>query len=853
VTELVARRIAVIAGALLVACLILMAFAGPDPARHERVVNAARALVLNDAALQRDALESRAGLLPNYDPLVTDAVGLRDAMAELQRMGDNAVNAQLQPLTDAIDEQEAAVDAFKSDNALLQNSLRYLASAIAVIGVPDSDAGRQTMAGELGRLADAMLLFMHDPRLDSTLQVTGLLDRLSVLPVADTGLANELSLLIAHGRMIVRTLPVVDETLVRLVAVPTTERVRLLQSAYLEQHAGAEAVARLIRFLGYIAAGTLVSCLGYGFLRIWTRARALAERSRALESRLSFQGVVTEASARVATARHREDLDAAISRVIGQLGETRGVDRVYVALLDARGQPWEVTHWWDGLRASSRPDQHQTLLSLLRSGWVTRQMAESGHVAIASVTALPAGMEKTLLEQLGTAAWLCLPIHAAGRQLGFLGFDSMRDNTPWQEADIALVRTMGEVVANAIDRERAEAQRKELEAKLRQSEKMEAIGTFAGGIAHDFNNILGAILGYGEMALATLDTTSPARRHVQEVIVAGERAAALVGSILLFSRRGDDQRRPFQAQPVVEETIAMLRASLPPDTTIRAHLEAPDAAVLGNPTQLHQVVMTLCTNAAQAMGGAGVVDIKVEVVNVIKDRSQSSSLPAGQYLRLTVADTGCGMDEATMSRIFEPFFTTKASGSGTGLGLATAHGIVTEQGGRLEVRSNPGTGSTFDVYLPTTDAAAADDDQRNPLEATVGGQGEVILLVDDERSLMLLGEEMLASLGYEPVGFDNPRQALDAFHADPARFDMILSDAVMPGLSGLAFASEIHAVRPELPILMMTGYSEPIAKSTLDAAGVRAVLRKPLRTQDIASAVAMLQVSSPDTATVSTG
>jgi CheY-like chemotaxis protein len=324
------------------------------------------------------------------------------------------------------------------------------------------------------------------------------------------------------------------------------------------------------------------------------------------------------------------------------------------------------------------------------------------------------------------------------------------------------------------------------------------------------------------------------------MVVAGGRAASLVDSILLFSRGGRRSLRPIRVQPIVEEAVEMLRAPNPDGITIRARHDegAAAAAVMGDATQLHQVIVNLCMNAIQALNYTGTVDIAIGVVDVTDEGSLvSGSLHRGRYVHLGVTDSGCGMDAATMERIFEPFFTTKPAGRGTGLGLATVHGIVTDLNGRIDVESRPGSGSTFNVYLPLTEVeedVALDHGQ----QATVRGRGEAVLLVDDDTPLVRLGEEMLAALGYEPVGFDSSRRALAAFLADPMRFDIVLSDAVMPEMDGLMLAAEIHRVRPELPILLMTTHSAPMRETLLRETGVRTVLKKPIRSRHLATMIA---------------
>jgi CheY-like chemotaxis protein len=372
---------------------------------------------------------------------------------------------------------------------------------------------------------------------------------------------------------------------------------------------------------------------------------------------------------------------------------------------------------------------------------------------------------------------------------------------------------------------------------LRHAQRIEALGTLAGGIAHDFNNILGAILGYAEMALGRLRRDSRAWQDVQEVRKAGERARDVVDRILAFSRRTEQRHGPVRMRPLLEETAGLLGASLPPTIALRMRLPDEDAIVLGEPSRLQQVVMNLCTNAAQAMATEGVIEIALELVALDTERTLShGALAAGRYVRLTVRDSGHGMDAATLERIFEPFFTTKAVGTGTGLGLAMVHGIVSDHGGAIDVRSKPGAGSSFEAWFRQAEAPPADDDRSEaPLPL---GRGETILFVDDERPLVLLGEEMLAAVGYEPIGFDKSSAALAAFRADPDRFDLVLTDELMPEMTGTELAIALHEIRPELPIILMTGHGGRIESRGSRAVGIREVLKKPLLSADLAKGLA---------------
>jgi PAS domain S-box-containing protein len=383
----------------------------------------------------------------------------------------------------------------------------------------------------------------------------------------------------------------------------------------------------------------------------------------------------------------------------------------------------------------------------------------------------------------------------------------------------------------------AQTDKENLEAQLRQSQKMEAIGTLAGGIAHDFNNILGAILGYGELAHQHSAEGSALRRYVDNVLHAAERAKSLVDRILGFSRSGLSERVPIHVQAITEETLELLAASLPAGIRLEQRLSAGNAAVIGDATQLHQVVMNLCTNALHAMEHGGVLSVVLERVDLSEPRTLSrGTLAPGPHLRLSVSDTGSGIAPEVFERMFDPFFTTKGVGEGTGLGLSVVHGIVTDLGGAIEVITRPGSGTTFEIWLPVAGEVrdASDKQAREPPR----GRGAVVMIVDDEPALVALAEEMLAELGYEPVGFNSSVSALRALREDPRRFDLILTDEAMPDLVGTELAREALQVAPGVPIVLMSGYGGSQLAQRAAAIGIREVLRKPLQRRDLAESLA---------------
>jgi PAS domain S-box-containing protein len=354
----------------------------------------------------------------------------------------------------------------------------------------------------------------------------------------------------------------------------------------------------------------------------------------------------------------------------------------------------------------------------------------------------------------------------------------------------ALVDAQGEpdrlvgFVLDVTEKHKAEEELRRLERQLRLAQRLEAMGTLAGGIAHDFNNILGAILGYGEMALRDAPKGSRLRRDLDSIMTAGERGRALVDRVLAFSRSGLGERIAVHVEEVVGEALDLLAAKLPETIRVQAKLRAGRAAMLGDPTQVHQVLMNLVTNAVQAMPSGGTLLVSLDAIRRDAERAATiGSVPAGDHVVLTVADTGSGIPRDIIDRIFDPFFTTKDVGTGTGLGLSLVHGIVTDLGGAIDVASVPGQGSEFTVYLPRSGDAVESDE--GEAAAMPRGDGERVLIVDDEEPLATLATRTLEELGYVPTGFTSSTAALAAFRADPARFDAVITDERMPGADGL--------------------------------------------------------------------
>ena len=384
--------------------------------------------------------------------------------------------------------------------------------------------------------------------------------------------------------------------------------------------------------------------------------------------------------------------------------------------------------------------------------------------------------------------------------------------------------------------------RKEAAEQLRQSQKMEAIGTLAGGIAHDFNNTLAAILGFAEMALDDAPKGTSLERKLRHILNSSLRGRDLVKQILAFSRKTKHERQLLSLSPVVEETLKLLRASLPSTVQIAANTGS-SCMVLANPTEIQQIVMNLCTNAAHAMReDGGVLSVSLSDAE-IKPGMTRPELPPGQYVRLTIKDTGTGIDRATMKRIFEPFFTTKQVGEGTGMGLAVVYGIVKGLNGDITVESAPRIGSTFKVYFPK--AGIETTSEGLPVDESPDGRDNV-LFVDDEDLLVEMGKEMLEKMGYSVTAVTDSAEALKSFSSDPSRFDLVVTDHTMPGMTGLNLARELLKIREDIPIILCTGHSDAVSSEIAKENGIGRFLVKPIARQELAEAIRGVLDAQPE-------
>jgi signal transduction histidine kinase/ActR/RegA family two-component response regulator len=783
----------------------------------DRVLGEIDRLTMVEAALHRDVLSARAGMLRNYDLLVSEVNTLNDSLGRLRKIAaaDAEAEAAIDRLAASVAQQEELVEQFKSNNALLQNSLAYFGLFSVRLGTPDRTG---PFVPAVSALVASMLRLTLDTSSAAAHEVQNRLDELARQPLP-SGDADSVQALLAHGRMLLDHLPATDGILKALYAMPRKQDQEALRTTVLTHQSSSRATARRFRLLLYITSLLLVGLLVHLGLQLRARARALQRRA-------AFEHVITGISMRFVNAEP-QGIDASIEQALADMAECVGADRAYFLL----SGPFSRTHTWRRHGIIFPPSWPNQALALVAQFSPTVE----GIVHVPYVNRLPPGENRDALAAVGLKGWACVPCLGKNGVSVLLGFDAVRQAyclTRLGELD--LLRMALDTLANAVRRDFLERERIRLETRLQQARRMETVGALASGIAHNFNNIVGAILGYAEMADEQVASDSRSARIVDEIRRAGERARELIDQILTFGRRRDARRKPMSVQSLIAEATSLLRASLPSTVEVTVRGISEGAIVSGEPAQLLQVILNLCNNAAQAMNYAGHIEIEIEVHELLKAQPLShGDLAPDRYVRIAVSDTGRGMDAATLTRIFEPFFTTRMAGNG--LGLATVREIVREHGGAMNVRSALGAGSCFEVWLPRNAAAASapgEDVSTLPL-----GRGETVLVVEDERERLLRDEEVLAALGYEPVGFTRAADALTACRASPERFDTLVVGHLLPATSALELVAALHEIVPGLPVLLATASADEIGADALVAAGISDVVDRPIIATEIAAAL----------------
>ena len=774
---------------------------------------------LAEASLHRDVLQARAGLLRDYDSLVEAIKAMEDAATRLrsyaQTEGLDAGPADR--LTAIVTQQEELAERFKSNNALLQNSLSYvgLLSTSPTFGAQDAPAASS--------LAAAILNLTRDTSGEAVSALQERIDRFAAQAPAVGPEAEAAQALSAHARLLRDLLPAVDKTLKALVAVPSKQPREEIRALFSHHQSVVEATARRFRLSLYLVSILLLVVLVYFGLQL--RLRAVALRRRA-----ALEHVIAENSTRLINCPPAE-ADVRLKQALGDLCQAIGAERAYVVLDE---NPTQVHAWSANGKAypAGWPNKALALSALFA-------MAEPNIITVPDVAALPPGAVKDMLAAMGVRAWTCVPLIRPGRVRGVMGFDAVR---PALERVLPqpVLRLAGDAVANAIEREFLQRDRASLAVRLERTRRMQMIGSLASGVAHNFNNIIGAILGYSEMIEPRLTPGTKPAQHLDEIRRAAERGRDLIDNILTFGRLRDGRVRSVQVRTLFEEAASLLRASLPAGVQLIVEDVPVSVAVSGELAQLQQVIVNLCMNAAQAMEHGGYIRTTAEQKDV-SDFLQLShgELAPGRYVRLAVIDGGHGFDETVARRLFEPFFTTRLTG--TGLGLASVHEIVRDHEGAMNVQSHPGHGSRFEVWLP---AAAADSAMVAGPAMLPLGRGETVLVVESEVGRLLHDEEMLAALGYEPMGFERAADAIAACQAAPDRFDIILVGHGPRSRGGLDLARALHEIAPRQPLLLTTGSAIDGSVEALAEAGISEVLRQPLSSTELAAALARCLRSS---------
>ncbi|MFA6009309.1 MAG: response regulator [Desulfobacteraceae bacterium] len=431
---------------------------------------------------------------------------------------------------------------------------------------------------------------------------------------------------------------------------------------------------------------------------------------------------------------------------------------------------------------------------------------------------------------------LSIPIIIGGKIIGILNINFKKEVRPLSLGQIKSLNILLNIAGTALQNTRLNDEIKKMESQLYQAQKMEAIGVLAGGIAHDFNNILFAIMGYAQMA----EKKAPAEigEYLHEVLTACNRAKDLIGQILTFSRHTDEEKTSVSLDALIKETLRMIRASLPANVEIKSNISAKKGTVMASFSQMHQVLVNLCTNAGYAMhdtGGILNIDLKEIMISDSEATSDLEIYP-GPHLMLTVSDTGCGIDKETIDKIFDPFFTTKPKGEGTGMGLAVVHGIIKSHGGKITVSSEPGKGTTFSILLRKLETKVDESNEKMAKKKIMGGD-ERILLVDDEAVLSKMQGKILTGLGYKVTTQTQPVAALELFRSDPNGYDLVITDMSMPRMSGMEFAEEIHTIRPDMSVIILSGFIPEIDQEKTRAIGIRNFIQKPASVEHMADSI----------------
>ncbi|APO77147.1 sensor histidine kinase VirA-like protein (plasmid) [Rhizobium etli 8C-3] len=808
---------------LLVAGLLSMILAlgrGPNEENHRAILDALRNIDIAYAAMQRDVLQARSGLLKNYDSL---GVAINEMRDELQHINSLSRSFSLRNLTDlrwkldtvadAIDTNAATMETFKSSNALIQNSLRIFIQALKEMRLREETSGR-TPSADMQQLGQEMWQYQIS-------QDTGLAlvihERLTALRAVPSPGAEDLKKsLLDHGFLVLRLLPTVDEIVGRTQATNALGGTHALRGEYLAQFGRINSWVSDIRLV--LALISLASCAYAIYLAIHLKISA-----DNLRWRLHVEQTVNDAMTRLSLEPER--FPAVMDDALMRMAEVLGFGAVCLASLDPI--TWSIDSVYGANSISqvrhpllddfiadirTHPSTPADLVMWRRSmpamGLARLRRSGQGPLAVASMVTLHARRAILLVAECQPANWN-------------------------SRTDAQILRITTDLLALAIEKHDRLAELDELDRRLEETQRLEAVGTLAGGVAHEFNNILMAIMGYAEMAANNLKSGLQTRLYVEHIITSGRRAKLVIDQMLAFSRLRRNQPQPFDAVHAAREMLPVVEMCVNPAVKLEAALPAAGLAISGSEIELQQVIVNLCKNASEAIAGKGRIKLAIDEIGVGEIYSLSHGhLQPGHYVRISVTDTGPGIAPAQLKRIFEPFFTTKSAQGGTGLGLSVVLGTVQSLHGAMHVASIVGRGTRFELYFPRVDSVVVPMKVPEKIAEIPRGNGELVAIVDADAESLQMWEEKLAALGYEPLGVTSV-----------AEMQELVASGDVPDLVVVVVGDEDEMIRNtaqlfrDLPVLYLC---EGKASIEADSTKSRAhhVLKRPINSRRLAGAIA---------------